>query len=84
MAKDDRGVYMNMNGKLNGYLQWVVIAIAVGSIIWSASSIKSDVKYIQFEMKELKTNQKIELEMLRNEIKELRLELRILQKQDQL
>jgi hypothetical protein len=68
-----------MNGKLNGYLQWVVIAIAVGSIIWSASSIRSDVGYIQTEIKELKINQKIELELLREEIKELKLELRILQ-----
>ena len=65
-------------GKFNGYAQWLVIVIAVCSIIWSASSINSDVDYLKNEIVELKNSHKIEIELLKDEIKELRLEIRVL------
>jgi outer membrane murein-binding lipoprotein Lpp len=68
-----------MKEKLNGYAQWIVIAVALGSIIWSASSVNSKVKELETDIRELKISHKIELELLRDEIKELKLELRVFQ-----
>jgi hypothetical protein len=67
--------------RINGYLQWVVMVIAVGSLIWYASGISKDVEYMKIDIIELKLSQKIELELLRDEIKELRLELKLMKKE---
>jgi hypothetical protein len=47
-----------MTKKLNGYARWVIIAIAIGGIVWNAATLHNDVKHLKDDIQEIRQDVK--------------------------
>ena len=44
--------------KLNGYIRWIVVAIAVGGLIFNTAVLYNDVKHLKGAVQEIKEERK--------------------------
>lgn len=45
---------MTKNNRLNGLAKWIIVAIAVGGLIFNTAVIYNDVKHLKEDVKEIK------------------------------
>ena len=43
-----------MAKKLNGYIKWIGVALAIAGIIWNAATLHNDVKHLKEDVREIK------------------------------